>query len=56
MIHTTEAKADQNWQRGNKISPFGHLKELCIKALTLALVGRSVSEVPSDSSGPNTLS
>ena len=56
MIYTTESKADQNWQRGNKFSPFGHLKELCLKALTLALVGRSVSEVPGDPSDSNTLS
>jgi hypothetical protein len=34
-------QADQNWQRTNKISPLGYLKELCLKGLTLALVGRS---------------
>jgi len=54
MIYATETKADVNWQRGNKFSPFGHLKELCLKALTLALVGRSVSEGPGDSSDSNT--
>ncbi len=59
MIYTTESKADQNWQRGNKFSPLGHLKELCLKGLTLALVGRSVpqlSEIPSDSCHPDTRS
>jgi hypothetical protein len=57
MSYTAETKADQNWQRSNKFFPFGYLKELCLKALTLALVGRSVprlSEVPSDSHHRNT--
>jgi len=56
MICATEVRADQNWQRSNKISPLGHLKELCLKGLTLALVGRSVpqlSEVPGDSHHPD---
>jgi hypothetical protein len=47
MIYTTESKADQNWQRGNKFSTFGHLRELCLKALTLALVGRQGAHMPS---------
>lgn len=56
MSTATEIHADQNWQQSSKISALGYLKELCLKALTRALVGRqgeapsaTPSEVPSDS-------
>lgn len=47
MSYVTKTQTDQNWQRSNKFSPLESLKELCLKALTLALVGRQGAHIPS---------
>jgi hypothetical protein len=58
MSYVNHMQDDEDWQRTNKISPFGHLKHLCFKAFYWALVGKpfaSVQSVPAPmlSEAPN---